>query len=304
MSKNKTWAPPGWPWELDILALVFVIIALAVPLALSGAGSTPAADVEPVVNPATSVLKEQQSMLWAVGIVVLFVMHLAVAGASLETISTPFIHLVSPMAFALIAYYRVFTVTRETAKATIVTGSPLQIAVLILAVAAATLLVARIRMARYLLRFRDVKWDVVTPAKYDSSYFELITQFEPLIYPPRSYRACDQGLLIEGWFYIMSVPFEMVQSINAVNTFGFASNGKYHASSKRGLIRMELLDNSEPLFISPQNRDEMLQYCAHHVTRIRPTSAKAGTKSGGRSTTHGGGDAPARHTHHEGIRKV
>lgn len=296
MSKQKTWAPPGWPWELDALTLVFVIIALAVPYLLSTghADITPGTDA----NPATAVLQEQRSVLWAIGIVVLFVMHLAVAGASLETISTPFIHLISPMAFALIAYYRVYTVAHDTGKAAVVNGSALQLTILVLAVAVTTLLVARIRMARYLLRFNDVKWDIISKARYDASYFELMAELRPLIYPPRFYRASEEGLLVEGWFYIMPVPFEMVQSLTALNTAGIATSGKYHASNTHSLMRMELLDNSQPLFISPENRNEFLQYCVNHVMRLRPHLA-AKTRPG----THANGDTHARHTHN-GTRKV
>lgn len=288
MSKNKTWDPPGWPWELDFLALVFLIIGLVVPYLIFTDATTAS------TNQAASALNEQRHVLWAIGIVVLFVMHLAVAGASLETISTPFIHLLTPLGFALIAYYRTYSVAREVGKATIATGSILQIIVLVLAVLLATLLVARIRMARYLLRFRDVKWDVISPSRYDGSYLELIAQVRPLLYPPRQFRATSEGLLIEGWFYIMPVPFDMVQSITAVNSFGFDTNGSYYASSAGSLIRMELLDSSEPIFISPANRDEFLQYCAHHVTRLRPP--KATKTQGGTHGTRGANDH-ARHTH-------
>lgn len=299
MSKNKTWAPPGWPWELDALALVFVVIALVVPYLLSTGQTSATLNAE---NPATAVLQEQRNVLWAIGIVVLFVMHLAVAGASLETISTPFIHLVSPLAFAMVAYYRIYTVARETGKAIVVNGSVLQIVVLAVAVFAATLLVARIRMARYLLRFSDVKWDIVSKARYDRTYLELTAELLPLIYPPRLYRASEEGLLVEGWFYIMPVPFEMVQSITALNNAGIASNGKYHASTTRELIRMELLDNSEPLFISPENRAEFIQYCTHNVTRLRPVSHKAPTRHAGNAGhTHAG--IPGQGTHN-GSRKA
>lgn len=286
MSKNKTWDPPGWPWELDILAIVFVVISLVVPYLIFSDASATASS-----NQAAFTLNEQRHVLWAIGIVVLFVMHLAVAGASLETISTPFIHIVTPVGFALIAYYRTFSVAREVGKSTLATGSILQIVVLVLAVFLATLLVARIRMARYFLRFRDVKWDIISPSRYDGSYLELMSQLRPLIYPPRLLRATTEGMLIEGWFYIMPVPFAMVQSITAVNSFGYASSGTYYASSTSHLIRLELLDSSEPIFVSPAQRDEFLQYCAHHVARLRPAKG-AKTRPG----THGGHDR-AHQTH-------
>lgn len=288
MSKNKTWAPPGWPWELDILALIFLVIALAVPYAIFS-GQT--ADPSLSINPAEQKLKEQTYMLWSIGICLLYVMHLALAGARLETLSTPFIHLLSPMVFALLAYFRIYTVATDMEQSTMVTGEPAQIALLIAGVFVLTFVVARLRMARYLHRFRDVQWDLLCASRYDASYLELITQFRPLVYPPRRYRVCENGILVEGWFYTIAIPFEMVQTINPVRTMGIAAAGNYYASNTGALVRFELLDSGKPIFISPDNRDEFIQYCARHVARMRP-SANHQSRHGGTSP-----GTSARHTH-------
>jgi hypothetical protein len=277
MSKNKTWAPPGWPWELDLLSLIFVVIALAVPYSMIPTDA--AMDV-------ARAREEQQHVLWAIGIVVIFVMHLAVAGATLETISTPFINLLSPIGFAVLAYYRSHTAIMETGRESALTGSVAQYALVVAGVLVLSLIVARIRMARHLLRFRGVKWDLVSPCKYDASYWQLATEFQPLIYPPRVVRACTEGVLIEGFFYLMAIPFEMFQGLAPVAGVRHSSNGRYLASSARNLIRVELLDNAEPLYISPANRAEFLSYCAHHIAHLRP-HATGGTRTQAGETTHG-----------------
>lgn len=280
MSKNKTWSPPGWPWELDILALVFVIIGLVVPYSLYTGNMAGGAES---VNPAVLKLKEQTYILWSIGICVLYVMHLALANVSMEAQSTPFVHLISPLVFSLLAYFRINTVAKDMERTTFIDGSVGQIAMLVGAILFITLIVARLRMARYLHRFRDVQWDIISYARYDSSYLELIAQFRPLVYPPRRYRASEEGVLVEGWFYTIVVPFDSVQTINPVRTMGFSAAGNYYASTTSSLVRFELLDNDKPLFISPENRDEFIQYCARHVARTRPSAthhSRHGTSAG------------------------
>jgi hypothetical protein len=273
MSKNKTWSPPGWPWELDLLSAVFVIIALTVPFIYFGRDAA---------DEVASVLREQQHVLWAIGIVVLFLMHLVLGVSTFEFITTPFLHLISPVVFALIAYFRAHTIFIEAKIQTPFSGSFGQYAGVAASVFLIALLVARIRKARFMRRFRDIKWDLVHKAPYDGTYWQLLTEFQPLVYPPRTYRACNDGILIEGWFYAMAIPFEMFQSLTAASGLRHATNGRYFASTTRTMIRIELLDNAEPVYISPENRQQFLAYCANHVARLRPQSGHSA-----RSTQHG-----------------
>ncbi len=279
MSKKTVWAPPGWPFELDALALAFVLLALIVPYSIfMDQVATATLD-----NPVASKLQEQTNILWAIGICVLFVMHLALAGASMDTLSTPFLHLLSPLFFGLLAYFRIFAVSNDAGRTNFfITGSAGQVALLFVVGLIATFLVARLRMARHLMRFRNTVWDKVEKSSFDSSYFELIAQFRPLVYPPRNYRASEAGILVEGWFYTIVIPFEMVQSISAVRTMGFSAAGNYYATNTKSLVRLELLDNGKPIFISPDHREEFIQYCAHHIARLRPSAhhSRHGTSPG------------------------
>ncbi|MCO5044237.1 MAG: hypothetical protein J5I99_03870 [Verrucomicrobia bacterium] len=275
MSKNKTWTPSRWPWEMDVLTLLFVIAALVIPYYYFSEGTG---------NDVAWTLKEQQHVLWAIGIVVLFVMHLAVAGATLEMISTPILHLLSPTIFALLAYFRIHTAIQEAQQPSILTGSLLQYLLVAVSVFTLTLVMARIRMARHLLRYRHIQWDIACKSPYDSTYFQLMTQLKPLIYPPHLIRACSEGVLLEGWFYLMPLPFEMFQGIAAVHHMPYSTSGRFFASSTKSLVRIELLDASRPVFVSPENRPEFVSYCVQHLTALRGPSAgrtSAGTRAGG-----------------------
>lgn len=283
MSNKKTWSALGWPWELDLLALVFVVVSLIGPYLIYSehfASRT-------TLNPVAAHINEQTYILWAIGICVLFAMHLALAGSLLDNLSTPFLHLLAPLVFALLAYYRIFAVSHDMGDVTPVNGSAAQIVLTAGGALFASLLLARFRMMRHRMRFRETVWDKTEASAFDSSFFELIIQFRPLVYPPRRYRASQEGILVEGWFYTFAMPFEMIQSISAVRTMNIATDGDYYATNTKNLVRFELLDRSKPIFISPDNREEFIQYCAHHVARIRPPGTKHGTMSG----------LYARHTH-------
>ncbi len=283
MSKNKTWIPSRWPWEMDILSLLFVLAALIIPYYYFT--ETNSSDV-------TWTLKEQQHVLWAIGIVVLFIMHFAVAGATLEMISTPVLHLFSPVAFALVAYYRIHTTFVDSGQPTILTGSVLQYILVAACVMVLVFVMARIRMARHLLRFRHITWDITCRSPYDSTYFRLISQFKPLAYPPHIIRACSEGVLLEGWFYLLPLPFEMFQGIAPIQHMPYTSTGRFYASSARTLVRIELLDTAKPLFISPENRNEFVSYCIQQIAHLRghdagrtSTGTRAGTRAGTRPGT-------------------
>lgn len=279
MSKNKTWKPPGRSWEMDLLSLIFVAAALFLPYYFfTGVQSE---DV-------TGVLQEQQHVLWAIGIAVLSVMYLAVAGATTDLITPPFLHLLSPTIFATLAYFRTYVTLKDTNQQTLLSGSPLQYALVIVSVLLLSMVLARIQMARYLLRFRGIKWDIVCRSEYDRSYLQLIAQFRPLIYPPRMIRACPEGILIEGWFYLMPVPFDMFQSMTAIPGIMHAANGRYLASTVHSLVRVELSDSTRPLFISPCNRAEFISYCAHHIPQRTGYGGRGGRTQTGVAPFPGG----------------
>ena len=277
MSKNRAWTAPGWPWELELLTLLFVALAIGVPYYIFHTAPVPVGRTA-----AEAALATQHGLLWSVAVIALYVAHYIFASSSIETISTPFSHLVSPTLFAGVAYYRIIESAKQTGTSIdFVTGAPWQVIVGLLLIILFTLLIARIRMARHLLDYRDVKWDINAPATYDNSFMSLWSHFHPLLYPPRIYRACDRGILVEGWYYVRSIPFNEVQSMSPVNSASSSSAGYFLASSARNLLRLELSDSTIPLYISPSNRDDMMRYAAHYVARRqKSTHGGTGTTSG------------------------
>lgn len=301
MKDKRRWGPPGWPWELELLALVFVITAIAVPYYLHYMQAPEPqelsllAQAQAEARPQTATWEDLEGFFWAIIIVGLYLAHLAMGSSSIDFMSTPFTHLFAPLVFSIITYYRLHTLTKGSTLATaIVSGSPVEIFIWVSGVLVITYLVARIRMARLMLNFRDIDWEFTTPGLFDRSYAELTLQIRPLIYPPRVYRVCEKGIVIEGWFYAMPIPFDSITAIDAVQGGAFISSGYCLATSLRSLVRIQLAERPEPILISPKDRTTFLQFCQPRVAaRKRPSTRPGETRSG---DTRSGGARPPRDT--------
>ena len=292
MSESKKWDPPGWPWELELLAVLFVIAAILIPFYFDT--QTPAKPEELTLielarkaNAPTHVARweDQVDFFWAAGIVGLYLVHLAMAGATSSHISTPITHLIAPLIFALITYYRLHDIGLGVAdRGQVRAGWGWEMVLWSCGVLVITFLVARIRMARHMLGFRGVNWAMTTPTRWDASYFKLMLEFTPIIYPPRVYRLSEEGILVEGWLYLMPIRFRSIQSVDPVADSQILVKGNFLASSSRSLVRIQLADSPEPIFLSPSDRDSFLQYAHRYVLHgISPTTTtRAATRPGTR----------------------
>ena len=301
MKDKQHWGPPGWPWELELLALVFVVTAILVPYYLQymqapePSQMSLMAKAEHARRQEMTTWQDMEGFFWAIIIVGFYLVHIAMASASIDFMSTPFTHLFSPLVFSAITYYRLFKLkTVALAGTPLVSGKPLEIGIWLTGVLVITYLVARIRMARLMLGFRDTDWDVTTPSLFDKTYTELMVQIRPLIYAPRLCRACSKGILIEGWFYAMPLPFDSIQSIDAVQGTTMVSSSYCLATSLRSMVRIQIAEKAEPVLISPKDRVAFLRYCQQHVAAKTPThgGTSTGTRAGvllrAASTTAGG----------------
>ncbi len=307
MKQKRRWGPPGWPWELELLALVFVIAAIAVPYYLQY--------MQPHETSEVSLLAEAQSIrrqnsatwedlegfFWALIIVGLYLAHLAMGGASIDFMSTPFTHLFAPLVFSLITYYRLLNISGDGfSDRGVVGNAPYELFFWVSGVLIITYLVARIRMARLMLSFRDVEWGVSTPSLFDKTYSEMIVQIRPLIYPPRMLRACEDGILVEGWFYAMPIPFDTLNAIDVVQGAGFASQGYCLATSSRSLVRIQTAERAEPILVSPRDRNTFVRYCQQQLaSRAAPVALRSGetakgTRTGTGKGTHAGSSTATR----------
>ncbi|NCC49846.1 MAG: hypothetical protein EOM20_01390 [Spartobacteria bacterium] len=296
--ESKTWSPPGRPWELELLAFIFVLTSLVIPLyvELSYDEASPerienlslVARAEMERNQDQPSWKDLTMVFWGIAIVGLYLVHLVMAGAAFRWNSTPFTYLFAPLIFAMITYYRLFWLSQRTNDiGTIVSGGALEISMWILGILSITFLVARVRMARYRIQFRNVEWDIVSSTKLDKTYFELCANFTPLVYPPREYRVCEHGLMIEGWLFLMPLPFELIHSVEAAKHATYLTSGHYVATSAKTLLRIQLNDTPNPIFISPVQRKEMLEYCEKILAPRHGGTWAGATKSGDKQTRHG-----------------
>ncbi len=280
---KQAWKLPKWPWELEVFTILFMLLAIALPFYVHNLEPAPGSIVAELnkTNPAEAALAEQRGMLWSVSILGLYFFHIIVARGTLDLISTPITTLLAPPAFATIAYFRTLILSRDMGQnIAFVTGSIGQILLIAASVIIVSLVLARLHMTRYMLNFRQTKWDIASPALMDKTYTSLLSELRPLLYLPRRYRAAEQGILIEGWFYVMVMPFRMVQSISAVNYAGMGVTGNYFATSTHTLIRVEMTESNTPVFISPAERDEFLRYCVTNVLRLKRSGAAGSTSSG------------------------
>lgn len=288
MKDKPRWGLPGWPWELELLALVFVVTAIAVPYYLhymqapDPSQLSLLAKAEMAKKQQMATWQDLEGFFWAVVIVGLYLAHLAMASASIDYMSTPFTHLFSPLVFSSISYYRLFEITRgSTLNTNIVSGSFLEVLLWLFGVLVITFLLARIRMARLMLGFRNVDWDVSSPTLVDKSYIGLLLHIRPLIYFPRVCRACDQGILIEGWFYAMPIPFDSIQSMDPIHESTFVLSGYCLATSTNAMLRIQVTEKSEPILISPKHSDTFARYCKQFIGRKRTGATWPGaTKPG------------------------
>ena len=307
MSESKSkWNPPGWPWELELITLAFFLVALIVPFYFhaDGLGQTTEEIRQSAsnngINVGRNTLSTQIGFLWAFGIIAVYIFHLAFAFMEVNRITVSPFHLLSPCLFSVIAYYRIDSIPnlQDTALSAL-DGSVTQALFVALAVAVITIVLARIRTYRYMLNFENEKWDIVTPALYDKTYFSLLLQLRPLLYAPRLYRACNEGIIVEGWYYAMPIGFNVFQSVSKLSSSGIFNAGMYYAGSTKEMVRIELLDSIKATYISPANRDEFVMYCAQHVVRKKASHKASPTRHGVHHSvdTHAPGDANHEQNH-------
>ncbi len=281
--KNE-WSLPGWPWELELFALIFVALAVFVPLGIHATQQAPVSRslVEAV---STRAWLDKGLVFWSVGIIGVYLVHLILARTDTRLLTASFPHMFAPLFFAMVAYARIYVTARDHGiPFAFARGAVAQMGALALAVIFMTLLLARLQVARYMMKLRDVKWDVSTPARWDVSSWRVLAQIKPLVYAPQYYRAGEKGILVEGWFYVMAVPFRLFHSIGAVTQVSLATAGDFFVSSMRSLVRLELTERTNPIFLSPDNRDEFLKYCSNHVQRLKRGTAP-GVRTGATTTT-------------------
>ncbi len=286
MSKDRSqWNRPGYPWELELITLCFFLMSLFVPYYLHHYGAAEATVTTQAAGTAMDVgrqnLSTQFGFLLSLGLVALYIFHFAFAFMELGKITASPLHLLSPCAFAYIAYIRTAEVGNlEKTALSFIDGSNTQAIFLVLVVGLLVALLSRLRTYRYMLNFDTTSWEINTPAAVDASFFRLILQLYPLVYPPRRYLASNEGIVIEGWFYAKPIAFSRIHSLSRINGSTVMNSGYYYATSAHHLVRIEVHDSNRATYISPTDRDDFVRFCAQHIARRAPSHRANPTRHG------------------------
>lgn len=278
MSNQRIWESSGWPWGLELLALIFVLAAIIIPWQLA---AEPHVDMESlsIVEQRRLEQRQQQqtgtfedffNFFWSLGILGLYGVHLLMASSSINQITTSFTHLFSPLIFSMITYYRLAGVTTTVGgeERALLSNTPGELILWILIVFALTLLLARVRAIRHGLKFKRVEWDVNSKAARDSTFWsELAWTIRPLIYKPLSYMASDEGILIKGWLFYLPLSYNVIQSVEAVRKVSVSESATFYSTTTKGLVRVQVKDTKQPIYISPSDREAFIAYCNRHLNR-------------------------------------
>lgn len=277
MSEKRIWKSSGWPWGLELLAIVFVLAAIIIPWQLA---------VEDTVDPETLSIVEQRRLeqrqqqqqtgtfddfmnfFWGLGIVGLYVVHLLMASSAIDQMTTSFTHLFSPLVFSIIAYFRLAGLKTPAGEEELLSSTPLEFVLWVLIVIVLTILLARVRAIRHGLKFKRVEWGVNAKTVKDSTFWsELAWTIRPLIYAPLAYLASEDGILIKGWLFYLPLPYQSIQSVEAVRKASVSESATFYSTTTKGLVRIQVKDTKQPIYISPADRESFIAYCNRHLNR-------------------------------------
>lgn len=194
---------------------------------------------------------------------VLYVGHVLWAYSTTEYITLSASHLLAPTLFAGGAFVRMYQHSSLIGYVEHLFPRPaLQATLLLFGVQAITLLIARHRMLRVWRRFRGMDWDLVMKTRRDRSWLTLmLARIQPAFYPPHSFRACPEGIVVEGFTFAMPVAFREIERVYPVGTASLSSPGTYLASSATRLVAVKLYEEDDPFLLSPDNPERFCAYC-------------------------------------------
>jgi hypothetical protein len=263
--RHDPWAPPGWPWELELLSLMIVAIAIFLPFTLPAHYRVilEIPEGHQGFRQVFEIWNTGYGYVWMLLIAGIYFMHWVSNYLVIEYITTPFSQLFAPLLFAALAYGRLYTFYRNLPPATrLISGTPLEAITWFAVVMLASLLIARYRTIKHLRQFKNTHWDVsLPPASSRGQWLRLIWRVHPLFYRPRCYHAGSHGLLIEGWTYLLPIHYSGIEAFTPIVHDSPTMSGFFTATSAHNLIRIQLFNRPVPIFISPQHPNLLWRYC-------------------------------------------
>ena len=278
MKKQRIWESSGRPWGLEVLALVFVLAAIVVPLRIATEQTVDRESLSIVEQRRLEAREQQQTasfedftnFFWGLGILGLYGIHLLMASSSINQITTSFTHMFSPLIFSIITYYRLAGLNVDIGGEgrQLLTSSPLEFAAWVLIVMALTILLARVRAIRHGLKFKRIQWDLESKTVRDGTFWsDLAWSIRPLFFAPSAFLASSDGILIKGWLFYLPLSFHSIQSVEMVRKVRTSESAMFYATSTKSLVRVQVKETQQPIYISPADRESFIAYCNQHLSR-------------------------------------
>ena len=290
-TQSSPWKP-GWPWELEIITLIFLIFGAVFPVYMSVSDSLlggqnhhgPVIGAALAANPHFDARQFITSIYWALGLLALYAVHIFAGSVTLAWHSAPIWHTLSPLVFSALAYCRLSSYAGLRPEHILISTGPIGILLWVSGTLALVIVAGSLTRRRVMRRMRPRKWIVDTPTILDRTWFKLFVFLRPLLYPPRRVKLDEEGICIEGLNYAITMPFDIIQAVEYISLPSIFSHGLYFATSARHLVSIRLKDWSEPIIISPRDRDRFVTEAQKIIEARRPPT-KCGTRPGTKTKT-------------------
>lgn len=258
---RKLWRETPWPWEFEVLTLVIIVGSMVFCM-----------DYEAVNTPAyafgSDVIETQTTrMSWIIITALAYMGHLLLSRVALRDVSTPFHLIASPITFTILGFFN-FRSTYIRAHGPGIWEFPFQaFVIVIMTVAAVSFLLARVRMQRVMLPFRDMHWDIdVAPQKTKSGdWGGLFGRLHPILYPPVRYRVNASGIEIEGPYYVTLISYREIAAIGHRERGNVAGAGVYLTHTMNDLVHIQLKARQEPIVLGPENAQAFTDYATRKL---------------------------------------
>ncbi|MFT5123883.1 MAG: hypothetical protein ACI9TH_002079 [Kiritimatiellia bacterium] len=214
------------------------------------------------LNPAwVPFIKGMTRNSWFLVLGLIYLAHLVLSRFSPNFVSTSLWMMMAPMVFTFLGYtYLMYTYTwNGTPKAFVPRFSYAQLVSLMAMVYFISFMLARVRMQRVAIRLKGAEWIVeLPPAIAKGQTFKLLARIQPIFYAPRRYKLAKEGLLIEGWHYVITIPMQEIKNIRNRDEGAIVGPGFYVVRTMEELIQLDIFFDEHPIIIGPTKHDYFL----------------------------------------------
>jgi hypothetical protein len=214
-------------------------------------------------SPASRIFNRRE-MPWLMISGLLFFAYLVSPNPFIEMVTLPLYDLFAPFVFSIILYIRLTGAVRVAGTSfRFIRGGALDAVLWLLGTCVLVAAALAINVTRNRLRWRKVKFDITSPTLRDKTFRRLLLNLYPLVYYPRSFRICADGVLVCGLHYLMAIPFTAVEKVSLERnpaTDILIGSSAFLATSTKRLIRLNIKGARKPVYITPKKHAAFMMY--------------------------------------------